>query len=141
MRQERPMAKRKRRKFTSQFKAEAVRLCRVGDRSISQIAKDLDLTETALREWGKRGEIDARRGQDEQLAARIRVAHRRHRQRYGSPRIHADLRTDGVKVGRKRVERLMRQEGLKTKQKRRYRKTTDSRHTDPIAPNLLARNF
>ena len=41
---------RKRRSFSAEFKAEAVRLCRVGDRSIKQVAKDLDLTETALRE-------------------------------------------------------------------------------------------
>lgn len=45
------MAKKKRRSFTKEFKAEAVRLCRVGDRSIGRVAKDLDLTETALRAW------------------------------------------------------------------------------------------
>jgi transposase-like protein len=44
---------RKRRSFTAEFKAEAVRLCRVGDRPVKQVAKDLDLTETALREWGE----------------------------------------------------------------------------------------
>ena len=41
---------RKRRAFTPEFKAEAVRLCKVGDRAIKQVARDLDLTETALRE-------------------------------------------------------------------------------------------
>lgn len=50
---------RKRRSFTNEFKAEAVRLCRVGDRTIRQVAKDLDLTETALREWIKRADVDA----------------------------------------------------------------------------------
>jgi transposase len=59
MREECSMAKRKRRKFTPEFKAEAVRLCQVGDRSTGQVAKDLDLTETALREWVKRAEADA----------------------------------------------------------------------------------
>ncbi len=44
------MAKRKRRSFDAEFKAEAVRLCKVGDRSIGQVAKDLGLTETAVRE-------------------------------------------------------------------------------------------
>ena len=53
------MARRRRRKFTAEFKAEAVRLCKVGDRSIGKVADDLDLTETALREWVKRAEIDA----------------------------------------------------------------------------------
>jgi len=56
------MAKRKRRKFTAQFKAEAVRLCQAGDRSVGQVARDLDLTETALREWVKNAEVDAGKG-------------------------------------------------------------------------------
>lgn len=51
-------AKRARRKFTPEFKAEAVRLCKIGDRSVRQVALDLDLTETALREWVKRADED-----------------------------------------------------------------------------------
>jgi transposase-like protein len=58
MREECSMAKRKRRKFTPEFKAEAVRLCQVGDRSAGQVARDLDLTETALREWVRRAEAN-----------------------------------------------------------------------------------
>lgn len=54
--------RRKRRAFDAAFKAEAVRLCKVGDRSIAQVALDLDLTETALREWVKRADIDAGEG-------------------------------------------------------------------------------
>jgi len=50
------MAKRKRRSFSTDFKAEAVRLCKLGDRNITQVAKDLDLTETALRAWVKAAE-------------------------------------------------------------------------------------
>jgi len=61
------MAKRKRRTFNPQFKAEAVRLCQVGDRSVTQVAKDLDLTETALREWVKRAEVDAGKGPPDAL--------------------------------------------------------------------------
>lgn len=55
--------RRKRRAFTDEFKAEAVRLCKVGDRTVTQVAVDLDLTETALREWVKRADIDAGNGQ------------------------------------------------------------------------------
>jgi transposase-like protein len=55
MREECPMEKRKasraRRSFNAEFKAEAVRLCKVGERTVGQAAEDLDLTETALREW------------------------------------------------------------------------------------------
>jgi transposase len=59
---ERRKQRRKRRAFTPEFKAEAVRLCRVGDRSVRQVADDLDLTETALRAWVKRADIDAGNG-------------------------------------------------------------------------------
>jgi transposase len=55
------MTKRKRRAFTAEFKADAVRLCRAGDRTIGQVSKDLGLTETALREWVKRAEVDDRK--------------------------------------------------------------------------------
>lgn len=53
---------RKRRTFSPEFKAEAVRLCKVGDRTIRQVAKELDLVETALRDWVKRADVDAGEG-------------------------------------------------------------------------------
>lgn len=53
------MARRKRRKFNAEFKAEAVRLARIGDRSIEQIATDLDLTESSLRNWVRQAAVDA----------------------------------------------------------------------------------
>jgi transposase len=62
------MARRKRRKFTDAFKADAVRLCARGGRSIAQVATDLDLTETALREWVKRANADAVGGSPDMLA-------------------------------------------------------------------------
>ena len=61
------MGDRKRRSFNAQFKAEAVRLCQVGDRSVSKVAADLDLTQTALRERVKRAEVDAGNGPPEAL--------------------------------------------------------------------------
>ena len=50
---------RRRRSFTPEFKAEIVGLCQQGDRSVSQVAKDFDLTETAVREWVKQAGRDA----------------------------------------------------------------------------------
>jgi transposase len=50
---------RPRRSFTPEFKAEIVELCQRGDRSVGQVAKDFDLTETAVREWLKQAERDA----------------------------------------------------------------------------------
>jgi len=49
---------RRRRSFTAEFKAEIVDLCQRGDRSVGQVAKDFDLTETAVREWLKQAERD-----------------------------------------------------------------------------------
>ena len=66
---------RPRRSFTSEFKAEIVELCRRGDRSVGQVAKDFDLTETAVRDWVVRAEVDAGErdgltsGEREELAA------------------------------------------------------------------------
>jgi transposase len=50
---------RPRRSFTPEFKAEVVELCQRGDRSVGQVARDFDLTETAVREWVKQAERDA----------------------------------------------------------------------------------
>ena len=56
------MAKRKRRAFTREFKAEAVRLVRESGKSVPTVARELDLTETALRSWVRQAAIDAGRG-------------------------------------------------------------------------------
>ncbi len=50
---------RPRRSFTSEFKAEIVELCRRGDRTVGQVARDFDLTETAVRDWVRQAEVDA----------------------------------------------------------------------------------
>jgi transposase len=55
---DRKMPKRARRSFTPEFKAEIVGLCRKGDRSIGAVARDFDLTETAVRDWVKQADID-----------------------------------------------------------------------------------
>ena len=83
----------------------------------------------------------ARAKENDALVAEIKRAHKTGRGAYGSTRIHRELRAEGRTVGRKRVERLMQREGLAARRKRRFRLTTDSKHTHPIAPNLLERDF
>jgi transposase InsO family protein len=70
-----------------------------------------------------------------------RAAHRRSRGRYGAPRVHQELRAEGVGAARKRVARLMREDGLAGRRACRRVRTTDSAHAEPVAPNLLARRF
>ena len=60
---------RRRRSFTPEFKAEIVDLCQRGDRSVGQVAKDFDLTETAVREWVRQAERDSGARTDGALAS------------------------------------------------------------------------
>ncbi len=75
------------------------------------------------------------------LLAHIRSQFRLSHETYGSPRMTVELREDGIAVGRHRVARLMRENGLNAVQRRRFKKTTDSADDDPVAPNVLDRDF
>lgn len=78
---------------------------------------------------------------DRRRLRKIRVSYYESRRTYVSPRIHRALVAQGECVSRKRVARLMREEGLKSRRSRRFRVTTDSRHSQPVARNELARRF
>src|SRR6266536_4456239 len=80
---------RLRRSFTAEFKAEIVELCQQGDRSVGQVAKDFDLTETAVREWVKQAGRDAGTRQDGGLTSseRAELAELRRENR----RLHEDV--------------------------------------------------
>jgi transposase InsO family protein len=100
----------------------------------------LGVARSAYYAWRMRGP-SARRQRDAELSAQIASSHARNRGVYGSPRIHADLRARGIHVSRKRVARLMRERRLCARNARRFVATTNSRHTDPIAPNVVDRDF
>lgn len=78
---------------------------------------------------------------DTQLLALIRSAHTESQGAYGSPRIYQELKAQGHPVSKARIRRLMQKHGIRARHKRRYKATTNSRHTLPIAPNLLDRQF
>lgn len=216
--------KRPRRSFTDEFKASAVRLVLEEGKSVSQVARDLDLTRVGAavvggpgtrRSHTRQDRIDHRgaRGagttaqgkphaedgeghskksggvlrqgpdvrfdwiraedaypksmmcrvlavsrsglyasklrpeserarEDRRLSVLVRAAHEAGRKTYGSPRVLRELRVQHqVSIGKNRIARLMRAEGLQARARRRYRCTTMSEHDQPIAPNLLGRNF
>ena len=222
--EDRGKARRERRAFTDEFKAGAVRLVLDEEKSVAQAARDLDLTESALRKWvdqaradrsaGKTGLTSEERAElarlrkenrelrlereilkksrrllregellrfefiraekaaysvaslcrvlevsragyyawirrpesahvqeDRRLSVLVRAAHEESRRNYGSPRVHAELAARGERVSRKRIARIMRQQSLKGRVRRRYKCTTMSEHDQPIAPNLLERQF
>lgn len=79
---------------------------------------------------------------DEVLMAHVRIIHAASGKTYGAPRVHRELQAEGLPASPKRVARLMRDDGLVARPRKRARvSTTDSNHDDPIAPNLLARQF
>ena len=100
----------------------------------------LSVTPGGYYAWRRR-ERSARAIEDVRLAVQIQALFRKFKRRYGSPRIHDELRDLGVRTSRKRVERLMQEAELRARRKRRYVVTTHSKHDEPIAPNLLDRRF
>jgi transposase InsO family protein len=83
-----------------------------------------------------------REAANRQLSDHIWTVFRRSRGTYGSPRIHADLREQGIACSRKRVARLMSRHGIAAKRRRLYKvTTTNSKHSYPVAPNVLNRRF
>jgi putative transposase len=87
----------------------------------------------------KRQSLHSQRDAD--LLGSIRRIFAKFRGRYGTPRVHRELAREGSNVSRKRVARLMREAGLRAKGGRKYKPTTDSDHSLPVAPNLLKRDF
>jgi putative transposase len=75
------------------------------------------------------------------LEVEIRAAHKRTRQTYGPERLQRDLADHGIIVGVHRIKRIRKKLGLRCLQKRRFKVTTDSRHSFPVAENLLKQKF
>lgn len=89
----------------------------------------------------RRQPLGTRARANHRLQLEIRAIHRESHERYGAPKIHAELKAQGIACGRHRVARLMRADQLRGRQPRAFRVTTQSTHAFPIAPNLLARRF
>lgn len=71
----------------------------------------------------------------------VRASFQESRTYYGSPRVHRDLVEDGIRVSEKRIARLMQEEGLIARRRKRFKVTTMSDHDQPVAANLLGRQF
>jgi putative transposase len=108
---------------------------------VSVACRLLGVSRSGYYEWEHRAPSD-RALMDAWLTERIRAIHAAHRNVYGSPRVHAELRlADGVRVGRKRVERLMRQAGISGLQRRKRGRTTVSVPGVRVADDLVNRQF
>ncbi len=108
--------------------------------AIAFMCRHLGVSKSGFFAWCRRPE-SAHAHEDRRLGVLTREAYELGRKVYGSPRVHEELKAQGVKISRKRVIRLMQEQGLKGRTRRSWVKTTDSKHSLPVAPNLLARDF
>ena len=110
------------------------------DFPVQRLCKVLGVSESGYFAWKGRPACRRQR-EDMVLLAHVRSAFALSNGTYGSPRMTHELRDQGLQVGRRRTARLMRDNGLKARQKRRFKRTTDSEHAWPIAPNLIDQDF
>jgi putative transposase len=109
--------------------------------AVRMLCRVLLVSRSAYYAW-RGGQTHAGGRDDAQLRVHIRAIHRRHSGRYGAPRVTAELRDQGFVVNHKRVARIMREDGIVGRVARRFRgSTTESAHAQPVAPNLLKRDF
>lgn len=111
-----------------------------GDIPVARACRVLGVSRSGYYQWLD-AEPSSRAIDDAVLASEIKEVFQEHKGRYGAPRIRRALKRRGARPSKKRVARVMRQLGLRGLTPRRFRRTTDSRHTKRIAPNLLERDF
>ena len=100
----------------------------------------LGVSQSGYFAWKDRS--GSRRQRDDMvLLAHVRSAFALSNGTYGSPRMTRELQDSGFAVGRRQTARLMHENGLKVRQKRRFKRTTDSDHAWPIAPNIIDQDF
>ena len=110
------------------------------EHTVTILCRCMRVTRSGFYAWRLRPESRHARD-DRRLKVLVRTSFEASKQRYGSPRIHADLVELKEDVSRKRVVRLMREEGLAARARKRFKATTMSDHNQPVAANLLARQF
>lgn len=112
---------------------------------VSIACEVLEVSASGYFIWQRRREASrpgpAGRYSDEALLAHMRAIHVEVKGEYGWPRMHKELLARGIRVGKDRVRKLMKQHGIKARTKRKFVVTTDSKHSLPVAPDLVQRRF
>lgn len=100
----------------------------------------MEVSESGYHAWKGRPE-SPRAIRDRILGVHIKAAFAKSRETYGSPRIKSELDSQGIAVGKHRTARIMKESAIMAKRPKRFKKTTDSNHKLPVAPNLVGRRF
>ena len=110
------------------------------DFPVDRLCTTLGVSPSGYFAWGRRPAC--RRQRDDMIMlAHVRSLFALSNGTYGSPRMTRELQDNGFAIGRRRTARLMRENGLQARQKRRFKRTTDSEHAFPIAPNVIDQDF
>jgi len=107
---------------------------------VTAMCRVLKVSRSGFYAWKIRPESHRTR-EDRRLGVFIATIQEMVRRVYGAPRVHKELTAQGETVGRKRVARLMKQNGLQSRCRRKFRVTTQSNHSHPVAPDRLERDF
>lgn len=114
----------------------------VGQYPLALMCRALKVSPQGYHQWHARSPRREERGQKErELKDKVRMAHAKGRRTYGRVRVTRELKSSGISVGEKRVGRLMREEGLRAKAASKFKATTNSKHSQPVAANTLNRDF
>ena len=108
--------------------------------SVRKMAKLFKMSRSSYYSWRSRP-VSKRPIERSMILKEIIDIHQGSKHRYGSPKIHNQLNARGIKCGINRVAILMRENNIKAKVVKKFKVTTNSNHNNPIAPNLLNRNF
>jgi len=100
----------------------------------------MKVSKSGYYEWRNRPE-STRAKHNKRLLKRIETVHKASRKTYGVRRVHGQLIADGESCGRNRVARIMREFGIRSKRIKKFRVTTNSKHSYPVAENLVRRDF
>ena len=103
---------------------------------VEKMCRALKVSRSGYYAWKKKP-VSKREKENEQLVEEIREIHEGSRYTYGSPRMQAELREKGYFIGHNRIARLMRENRIQAKMKKKFKVTTHSKHSLPVAENLL----
>lgn len=108
--------------------------------AVLHLCRVLGVSPSGSYAWRKRLQSPRYR-EEARLVLEIKAAHKRTRATYGAERLQRDLAEHGISVGVHRIKRIRREHGIRCKQVKKFRATTNSRHSLPVAANILKQKF